>query len=321
MEHVSRRVFIAAGVTLATTYQLQRAAGALGLPTTAQVCQLVAEQEIGPYYIDKESVRSDIAEGQPGVPLDLRIALLDARTCTPLENAAIDIWQCDAMGLYSGFTASNPTEEEGPGRGRGPGGPPPGFDPNRRGGPPGGRGRGGPGGRGDGREDGGGQMNAPTDTLTFLRGIQITGADGIVNFNTVFPGFYMGRTNHIHFKVRVGGRVDGPTYAEGHTSHVGQIFFGEDVNTRLMQQAPYSQHKIHRTTNQEDGIYNDQSGRLSTASIEEVAAEGLVRRARASIVAALDPTATPAAVRGGGPARGGPGRGGRGRGPGGDGQA
>ncbi|MEP6917053.1 MAG: intradiol ring-cleavage dioxygenase [Acidobacteriota bacterium] len=294
---MSRRMFIAAGVTLATTYQLQRAAGALGLSSTAEVCQLIAEQEIGPYYIDKEAIRSDISEGKPGVPLELRIALLDAATCEPLANAAIDVWHCDAMGLYSGFTASNPTDGEGPDRGRGPGGPPPGFDPNR----------GGPG-------RSGGPMNAPTDKLTFLRGIQITSAEGIVTFKTVFPGFYMGRTNHIHFKVRMAGRVDGQTYAEGHTSHVGQVFFTEDVNTRLMQHPPYNLHKIHRTTNQEDGIYNDQSGRLSTASLEVATGTELVNGARASIVAALDPAATPAPVRGGGPGRGGPGRGGPGRG-------
>jgi protocatechuate 3,4-dioxygenase beta subunit len=295
---VSRRVFIAAGVTLATTYQLQRAARALGLPATAAVCQLSAEQEIGPYYVDKESVRADVTEGKPGVPLDLRIALLDSRTCEPLGNAAVDIWHCDAMGLYSGFTASNPTDGDGPGGRRGFGPPPPGSDPFRGGPPPGGR-------RGPG--DGSGQMNTPTDKLTFLRGIQITGGDGIVSFKTVFPGYYMGRTNHIHFKVRVGGHADAQTYAEGHTSHVGQIFFDEEINARLMAREPYSLHKIHRTTNAEDGIYNGQSGRLSIASIEPVSGGDLVNGARASIVAALDPTATPAPVGVGG-------RGPRGRG-------
>ena len=305
-EHVGRRVFIAAGVTLATTYQLQRAARALGLPATAQVCQMTAEQEVGPFYIDKESVRSDIVEGKLGVPLDLRMALLDSRTCAPLADAAVDLWHCDAMGLYSGFTASNPIDGEGFGGRRGRGGPPPGFDPSRGGPPPGGPG--GPRERGDGRGDGNGQINTPTDTLTFLRGIQITGADGIVTFKTVFPGFYMGRTNHIHFKVRIGGHPDAHSYAEGHTSHTGQIFFAEEINTRLMEREPYSLHKIHRTTNAEDGIYNEQSGKLSIASIEAVRGSDLMNGARASIVAALDPSATPEPVGRGGPGRGGQGR-------------
>ncbi len=302
-EGITRRIFIATGATLATTYQLQRAARALGLPGIAPVCQLAAEQEIGPYYIDKESIRPDITEGKLGVPLDLRIALLDSRTCKPLANAAVDVWHCDAMGLYSGFTASNPMEGDGRGGRRGPGGPPPGFDPRRGGPPPGGRG--GPGGPGDGN----GQMNAPTDKLTFLRGIQITDADGIVSFKTVFPGFYMGRTNHIHFKVRIDGHPDAQTYAAGHLSHVGQVFFAEEINARLMEREPYSLHKIHRTTNAEDGIFNEQGGRLSIASIEPVQGAALVNGSSASIGAAVDPTATPAPV-----GRGGPGRGGRGRG-------
>jgi protocatechuate 3,4-dioxygenase beta subunit len=46
--------------------------------------------------------------------------------------------------------------------------------------------------------------NHPTDKLTFLRGVQLTGSDGTVVFKTIFPGFYEGRRNHIHFKVRDG---------------------------------------------------------------------------------------------------------------------
>jgi protocatechuate 3,4-dioxygenase beta subunit len=249
----------------------------------------MAEQEIGPYYVADEMIRADISEGKPGVPLELRLALLDSRTCRPLADAAVDVWHCDALGLYSGFTASNPTDGPG-GSGRQRGGPPPGGG-ARRGGPP-------PGARGDGT----GQMNTPTDTLTFLRGIQITGADGVVTFTTIFPGFYMGRTNHIHFKVRLDGQPRAATYAAGHTSHVGQVFFSEDINTKLMTREPYSLHKIHRTTNAEDGIFNGQNGTLSIASIEPVNGTDLAAGARASLVAAVDPTATPAPV--GGPGRG-----------------
>ena len=86
----------------------------------------------------------------------------------------------------------------------------------------------------------------PTDKLTFLRGVQITGADGAVTYETIFPGFYHGRINHIHFKVRLGGHLSGQTYAAGHTSHVGQVFFPEELSLRLMEQAPYSAHAIHR---------------------------------------------------------------------------
>jgi len=78
-------------------------------------CTLTAEQEIGPYYIDYEKVRQEITEGHPGLPVRLQIALVDSKSCAPLPNAALDIWHCDAAGVYSGFTGNSPD---------GPGGPP-----------------------------------------------------------------------------------------------------------------------------------------------------------------------------------------------------
>jgi protocatechuate 3,4-dioxygenase beta subunit len=296
---VSRRGFVVGGFALAAATQLERVAHALGVPVQQlQACQLMPEQEIGPYYIADEMIRSDITEGRPGVPLDLRLVLVDARSCAPLAGAAVDIWHCDAMGLYSGFTASNPGD--GPGGGR-PGGPPPGFDPARGGPPPGfpGRPGGPPPGGGRGGNGGDGQMNTPTDAQTFLRGIQMTDKDGLASFKTVFPGYYMGRTNHIHFKVRIGGQAQGRTYAAGHTSHVGQVFFTEEINAQLMQLEPYSLHRIHRTTNAEDGIFTGQNGRLSIAKIEATAGT-LASGGRASLVAAVDPTATPSPVGPGG---------------------
>ena len=52
----------------------------------------------GPYYLDLDLVRSDIAEGRPGLPLDLRVAVVDADACEPIEGAAVDVWHCDARG-------------------------------------------------------------------------------------------------------------------------------------------------------------------------------------------------------------------------------
>jgi protocatechuate 3,4-dioxygenase beta subunit len=62
------------------------------------VCNTVAaEQEVGPYYVADELVRRDVREDKPGLPLLLRLAVLDLHTCKPLSNAAIDIWHCDAL--------------------------------------------------------------------------------------------------------------------------------------------------------------------------------------------------------------------------------
>jgi protocatechuate 3,4-dioxygenase beta subunit len=140
----------------------------------------------------------------------------------------------------------------------------------------------------------------PSDKLTFLRGIQLTAADGTVNFASVFPGFYMGRTNHIHFKVRVGGNSKPKTYGAGHISHVGQLFFPEDIATDLMKHEPYNQHNIHRTTQDEDHVFNEQNGDLMLATLKPLRAGQFAAGLHADLSIFVDPTATPAPVRMGG---------------------
>ena len=65
-------------------------------------CVLMPELTEGPYYLDLDLVRRDITEGRPGLPLDLRVDVVDADACEPIEGAAVDIWHCDAGGVYSG---------------------------------------------------------------------------------------------------------------------------------------------------------------------------------------------------------------------------
>ena len=287
----------------------------------ADVCKLLPEQEVGPYYVADELLRADIREGKPGLPLTLQIAVLDSRTCKPLTNAAIDVWHCDALGLYSGYTKMDPTGfgglggPGGPPGGPPPGGPPPGFDPQsqsdgaqhpdpthprNRPGPP--EGFGSP------------PENHPTDKLTFLRGVQLTDATGAVTFRTVVPGFYMGRTNHIHYKVRLGGHTGseaampkaGMTYLAGHTSHTGQIFLPEELAAELMRHEPYSKHAIHRTRQAEDMVYNGQHGELCIATFKPLHPGNTSVGFTAHIITAVDPTATPQPAGPGCP--GGPGR-------------
>lgn len=279
MPSITRRQFVASSAACATVLELQRAAWALGLSQQVPVCSLVAEQEEGPYYIKSEAVRSDVTEGKPGVPLALRIVILDARTCKPLQGVAVDIWGCDAMGLYSGFTKENPM---------GPGGPPPNFDPQHPG-----NSHGLPEGFGPPPE------NHPTDKLTFLRGVQMTDGSGVVNFRTIVPGFYMGRTNHIHFQARSGVDGLGSKLPAGHIAHTGQIFLPETLVAELMTKPPYSEHKIHRTTPREDAVFTDQHGESSIARVNPLQAG---RGYSAELIAALDPTSTPKpAERRGGP--------------------
>lgn len=78
------------------------AGSAVGGTTTRADCVLTPEQEEGPFYIDLAQVRRDIVENRPGVPLALALTVVDANTCEPIRDAAVDIWHCDALGVYSG---------------------------------------------------------------------------------------------------------------------------------------------------------------------------------------------------------------------------
>ncbi|MET9904493.1 intradiol ring-cleavage dioxygenase [Streptomyces sp. NPDC006446] len=77
----------------------------------AAACVLTPEQTEGPYYLDLETVRKNITEGKAGVPLTLRVTVVDTATCFPLPNTAVDIWQCDALGVYSGYVAGGSTPD------------------------------------------------------------------------------------------------------------------------------------------------------------------------------------------------------------------
>jgi protocatechuate 3,4-dioxygenase beta subunit len=76
--------------------------------TAAKSCKLTPEVTEGPFYVALDRIRKDITEGRPGVPLTLKIRVIDVRKCSPIHSAAVDIWHCDAGGLYSD-EASNGT--------------------------------------------------------------------------------------------------------------------------------------------------------------------------------------------------------------------
>ena len=81
-----------------STASTETAAAAAAVPD----CVLMPELTEGPYYLDLDLVGSGIGEGRPGLPFDLRVAVVDADACEPIEGAAVDVWHCDAKGAYSG---------------------------------------------------------------------------------------------------------------------------------------------------------------------------------------------------------------------------
>jgi protocatechuate 3,4-dioxygenase beta subunit len=87
----------------------------------------------------------------------------------------------------------------------------------------------------------------------FLRGYQITDANGVAAFTTIYPGWYGGRAVHIHFKLRL--------YAGSSKTYefTSQFFFDDALTDSVYTQAPYSSRGSRDTRNAVDGIYNSLS--------------------------------------------------------------
>jgi len=78
----------------------------------------------------------------------------------------------------------------------------------------------------------------------FLRGFQMTDADGGVEFTTIYPGWYTGRTVHIHVRI----------YLDATTVLVSQLYFPDSLTALVHTRAPYSERGQPSTTNQTDSI-------------------------------------------------------------------
>ncbi|MCW3479389.1 intradiol ring-cleavage dioxygenase [Neisseriaceae bacterium JH1-16] len=86
----------------------------------------------------------------------------------------------------------------------------------------------------------------------FLRGFQRSDAEGRVHFLTIYPGWYDGRTVHIHFKVR-------PREGGEFTS---QLYFDDALTDRVHTLAPYARRGQRTTRNADDGIFHRNGERL-----------------------------------------------------------
>lgn len=141
------------------------------LQAGANICVLTPDLTSGPYYINSP-MRSNIAEDKPGLPLKLAIEIVGMPDCTAMQGLTVEIWHCDAGGYYSGYSDATP---------RAP------FDTLLT--------------VIATQEDG---HLPPVDSADFLRGGQVTDANGKVEFETIFPGWYDPRVTHIHVKVSRG---------------------------------------------------------------------------------------------------------------------
>ncbi|MCT9141712.1 intradiol ring-cleavage dioxygenase [Streptomyces violarus] len=220
---------VAAGGLAAAGYQLAFADTTAATTTTtatatatssasSDACmQLMSSVTEGPYYLDGALVRKNITEGKSGVPLTLRLTVVDATDgCTPVPGAAVEIWHCDAWGYYSGYTTANP------------GGSAPAES-----------------------EDG-----STADDKTYLRGYQVANANGVVTFETIVPGWYTPRTCHIHLKVHTGGAKEDGTYEGGKVNFTGQLFFDDEIAESIFALEPYGKHTGSYTKLADDMVYD-----------------------------------------------------------------
>jgi protocatechuate 3,4-dioxygenase beta subunit len=90
----------------------------------------------------------------------------------------------------------------------------------------------------------------------FLRGYQVTDKNGVVEFKTVYPSWYMGRTVHIHFKVRTN-----PAAQQGY-EFTSQLYFDESITNEVFAQPPYITRGRRDTTNATDGIFRESGAQL-----------------------------------------------------------
>jgi protocatechuate 3,4-dioxygenase beta subunit len=186
--------------------------------TPLPACIVSPEQTEGPYFVDEKLNRSDIRSDpsdssvKDGVPLELtlRVSRISSAGCAPLAGAIVDIWHCDALGVYSDVT-----------------------DPSFN-----------------------------TVGKKYLRGYQVTDANGGVNFTTIYPGWYEGRTVHIHFKVRTEA-TSGQSY-----EFTSQLYFDDSTTDQVHAQAPYASKGQRTLKNAGDGIFKRGGDQLLLALAE-----------------------------------------------------
>jgi protocatechuate 3,4-dioxygenase beta subunit len=124
----------------------------------------------------------------------------------------------------------------------------------------------------------------PTDPSRFLRGLQITNRRGEVGFRSIYPGWYYGRTIHIHLTVHV----------EGQEVHTGQLYFPEEISSKVALMEPYVQHTgAKRVTNQEDILFGDMGGAQTTLEVRPLRPGRPELGYVASITAGVSPGQTP----------------------------
>ncbi|WP_430460892.1 intradiol ring-cleavage dioxygenase [Thalassolituus sp. LLYu03] len=162
----------------------------------------MSAQTEGPCYFGV-SESEDIAEGQTGLPMQLCLQFVD-EDCNPLEGYLIEVWHCNRSGVYSGDTSDSDDSARFAG-------------------------------------DYCTGNNSAAEASTWFRGELTTDSSGRVNFKSCFPGWYSGRTIHIHFRIR---KANG-----GSDYLISQFCFDDSFTEEICTtHAKYSSRGIQDTT-------------------------------------------------------------------------
>jgi protocatechuate 3,4-dioxygenase beta subunit len=170
--------------------------------------------------------RQDLTDGLIGLPTRFDLLVVDA-SCTPVANAIVEVWFASPNGTYSeaaqaidagtGYSGSLSDLDVGFCTGN----------------------------------------DATALASNWLRGYQYTGTDGRVILDGIFPGWYSGRTTHVHFIVTAGGKQ----YV------TSQLIFDESLTTTVYtQHGSYKAHGNKDTSNASDMVVTQSLGGVSTMS-------------------------------------------------------
>jgi protocatechuate 3,4-dioxygenase beta subunit len=132
------------------------------LGTTCTVALTKALTE-GPCYFTADTL-DDISEEQGGLPMQLCLRVID-NSCNPVSGLEVEVWHTNLEGIYSGDSSGSSDSN--------------GFSTSYCTG-----------------------NDSEALQSKWFRGTQVTDSNGRVNFKSCFPGWYSGRTIHVHFRVR-----------------------------------------------------------------------------------------------------------------------
>ncbi|KAK0644156.1 Intradiol ring-cleavage dioxygenase, partial [Cercophora newfieldiana] len=175
-------------------------------------CILSPQATEGPFYVLGESIRSDILDGQVGVPLHIDFQIYDVNTCKPIKGTYFEMWNANGTGVYSGaLSVVNGLS---------------------------------------------GMSDKANLDRTYLRGSQLSDDNGVVQFDTIFPGHYDGRAPHIHVMSHIPSAKAEANNTLWHNkaTYAGQIFFDQTLVDSVKAVAPYSTNRQNLLKNNADAI-------------------------------------------------------------------